>query len=605
MNSKQKHLLVWICLLLAAGTAVGALLSAQLDTSPVHTPGLRPDSLHLLGTDHSGRDLFSLLTRSSGISLGISLTAAFCATLIGALLGCVAGYLRSFADDVIMRVTDIFLLIPSLPLVIVLAAYLGPGMFQISLLITLTAWPATARVIRAQVLKLREAAFVKNARNMGAGKLYIILHHILPNCGELLLAKIALNIAGALLTESGISFLGLGDPAHMSWGSMLKDAFEGAALLNGCWWWYLPPMLCISVTVMLFNLAGESLMNRTPSATASRVPMDTAPDTSAASHPHGSQSTSAPPLLSVRGLTIAFPNSSGEASQPVVNGLDLEIRQGQKYTLVGATGAGKSLLLLAILGLLPREAHALGQVRVNGQDISTFSNQDLLRYRGTAAGYVPQGIGCALNPVLPIGIQIAERIRIHFRLDCREAMTRALRSLLAVGLPDPDKRIYDYPHHLSGGMKQRALMAMALVSDPPLLLADEPTKGLDPAAFEDVMAMFRGLRDQAVLAVSHDLKFAESLGGNVLVMVSGTVVEAADADSFFTEPLHPYSRAIISAQPSRGMIADQIVVSANHYGENRGCVYRHSCPVADMKCQEAPPVFQQGGHWVRCWHHAA
>ena len=581
------------------------ILSTRLDTSPVHSPGLRPDALHLLGTDHSGRDLFSLLIRSSGTSLGISLTAACCATLIGALLGCVAGYLRSFADDVIMRVTDIFLLVPSLPLVIVLAAYLGPGMFQISLLITLTSWPATARVIRAQVLKLREADFIKNARKMGAGKLYIIRYHILPNCGELLLAKIALNIAGALLTESGISFLGLGDPAHSSWGGMLKDAFDGAALLNGFWWWYLPPMLCISLTVMLFNLAGEALMNRTPSATASKVPVDTAPDVSTDLFPLEKQSTPIPPLLSVQGLTVAFPDSSGETAQPVVNGLDLDIHRGQKYTLVGATGAGKSLLLLAILGLLPKEAHARGRIRINGRDIFTCPAPELRRHRGTTAGYIPQGIGSAMNPVLPIGIQISERIRIHFGLGHREAMARALDTLTAVGLPDPDKRIYDYPHHLSGGMKQRALMAMALVSDPPLLLADEPTKGLDPAAFEDVMALFRDIRNQAVLAVSHDLKFADCLGGKILVMFSGTVVEAADSDSFFTEPLHPYSRAIIAAQPSRGMTADHIVVASNYQGENRGCVYRHFCPRAKRKCRETPPFFQQDGHRVRCWQYAA
>ncbi len=536
------------------GAAFGLLVLARLDPAPVHAPFLAPGAEHLLGTDNAGRDLLALLALASVTSISIGVSAAVGATLIGALVGCAAGYWRSWADDLLMRLTDVFLLIPTLPLVVVLAAFMGPGVVHVTLVITLTAWPATARVVRARVLSLREAPFVINARSMGAGDAHLIGHHILPNCAELLQAKASLAVAAAMLAEAGIGFLGLGDPLHPSWGSMIHDAFAAGALVNGYWWWVIPPMGLISLCVAGFNLAGGLFTNAEAvkadsgpgSCPAEVCPRDVAPA-------KDGQALVLPPLLAVRGLSISF-SGSGHAA-PVVDNLDLEIQPGEKIALIGATGSGKSLLLLAILGLLPPEAASAGRIFWAGEDIAHWEPARRRRYRGLMAAYVPQGVGAALNPVLTIARQVAERGRRHLGWGRRRAGAEVAACLQAAGLARAARYARGYPHHLSGGMKQRVLLAMALAGGPALVLADEPTKGLDPEAVAGVVALFNKLEKEAILAVTHDLDFAAAIGGRVVVMYAGTVVEDAPAADLLDAPCHPYTRALVAARPAGGFEA--------------------------------------------------
>ena len=313
---------------LLLGALFGLSLLARLDPAPLYVPLLTPGAGHLLGTDNSGRDLLALLGHASITSLLIGVGAALGATFIGALIGCVAGYWRSAADDLLMRLTDVFLLIPTLPLVIVLAAYLGPGWIHVTLVITLTAWPATARVVRAQVFSLRQAPFVINARSMGATSAYLIRRHIVPNCSELLQAKASLSVAGAMLAEAGIGFLGLGDPLHPTLGSMIHDAFAAGALVNGYWWWVLPPMGLIALAVMGFNLAAEAAVGPAPARDAAGPGPCRADPLSEDGLPRRPIDASPPPLLAVSGLTIRFAGSS--PARPVVDQLDLAIRSGEK-----------------------------------------------------------------------------------------------------------------------------------------------------------------------------------------------------------------------------------------------------------------------------------
>ena len=309
---------------------------------------------------------------------------------------------------------------------------MGPGVAHVTLVITLTAWPATARVVRARVLSLRQAPFVINARSMGAGDAYLIGRHILPNCAELMQAKASLSVAAAMLAEAGIGFLGLGDPIHPSWGSMIHDAFAAGALVNGYWWWVLPPMGLISLCVAGFNLAGGMFANAegakgnsVPGSCLAEVrPRDVAPETEGQAVPS--------PLLAVRGLTIGFAGS--KIAGPVVDHLDLEIRSGEKIALIGATGSGKSLLLLAILGLLPLEAVYAGRIFWTGEDIARWDPERRRRYRGLMAAYVPQGVGAALNPVFTVARQVAERGRRHLGWNRRRAAAEALAGLQAAGL---------------------------------------------------------------------------------------------------------------------------------------------------------------------------
>ena len=578
----------------------------NLDALPEYTPLIPPDALHFLGTDNSGRDILTLLIRSAGVSLSIGLGAALFAVTIGAVIGCSAGYLGSPVDDLLMRLTDVFLLIPSLPLVIVISAYLGPGAFHVALVISITTWPATARIIYAHVLKLREQLFIINAKSMGAGTLYLMVRHILPNCSELLIAKAALTTATAMLTEAGISFLGLGDPMYSSWGSMLHDAFSGAALINGYVWWYLPPVLCISFSVVLFNWAGHRLSTAKPLSTftVNATAITPSVETDGGDCTDKLPKASILPFVAIQNLKIAFPNSSGQM-KPVVNQFSLDLTAGEKAAVIGETGSGKSLLLLSLLRLLPAGATASGSIRVQGVDLSDFSPAELRRYRGALAAYVPQGLGNALNPVLTVGYQVGERMRIHQRTDRDKVRQTVLAILSKVGFSTPEQLALAYPHQLSGGMKQRVLTAMALSNDPALILADEPTKGLDQEAVNDMVDIIGRLDSQTLLAVTHDLTFAKAIGEKIIVMHSGIVMEEAPADSFFNKPLHPYSKALVAAWSGIGMEQNPVMGTRNARLITSGCPYVHHCSSPVDRCKSLPPLHVYQGHSVRCWRHVS
>jgi peptide/nickel transport system permease protein len=215
-----------------------------------------PSSRFWLGTDELGRSVLDLVIQGSQISLLVGFLATAISMLIGALVGIAAGYFGGWIGALLMRVTDWFLVIPFLPLAIVLAAILGPSLFVIALVIALVTWPGTARVVRAQVLSLKERPYVERARALGANHRQIIARHILPNVFPLIFANTILVVAVAILTETTLSFLGLGDPFSVSWGSILESAFAEGAISLGAWWYLVPPGLCIVLVVLGFTMCG-------------------------------------------------------------------------------------------------------------------------------------------------------------------------------------------------------------------------------------------------------------------------------------------------------------------------------------------------------------
>jgi peptide/nickel transport system permease protein len=215
-----------------------------------------PGSGHILGTDDMGRDVFGNLVAGSRISLLIGAVATVISMGIGTLIGLASGYLGKAVDMILMRVTDFFLVIPWLPLMIVLAAVLGTNIWNIIFVIGITSWAGTARVVRAQTLSVRERQFVERAVAIGAGPGHIIRHEILPNVFPIIFANTVLIASTAILSETTLSFLGLGDPSHSSWGMMLHYAFEGGAVNAGAWWFVLPPGICVVSVVLAFTLLG-------------------------------------------------------------------------------------------------------------------------------------------------------------------------------------------------------------------------------------------------------------------------------------------------------------------------------------------------------------
>jgi peptide/nickel transport system permease protein len=215
-----------------------------------------PSKTHLLGTDDMGRDVLANLISGSRISLLIGAMATIISMLIGTIVGLLSGYFGRWVDIVLMRITDFFLVLPWLPLMIVLAAVLGTNIWNIILVIGITSWAGTARIVRAQTLSIKERPFVERAVSIGAGNIHILSHQILPNVFPLIFANTVLIASEAILSETTLSFLGLGDPSHSSWGMMLHYAFEGGASNQGAYWYFLPPGICVVAVVLSFTMMG-------------------------------------------------------------------------------------------------------------------------------------------------------------------------------------------------------------------------------------------------------------------------------------------------------------------------------------------------------------
>jgi peptide/nickel transport system permease protein len=251
-------LFVLVVLVAVAGPLVFPFNPAAVST----TSGgllLPPSGQHWLGTDELGRDVFREFLSAAHVSLIVGLAATAISMILGAVIGIVAGYYARWVDNVLMRITDFFLVLPQIPLVIALAAFFGQSLGIIILVIGMTGWPTTARIVRSQTLSLRERQFITRVRSLGTRDSRILRVHILPNVMPLIFANTVLVIGGAILAEATLSFLGLGDPVQVSWGTMLHFAFDSGAIGRGAWWYFIPPGIGIVIVVLAFTLTGHAI----------------------------------------------------------------------------------------------------------------------------------------------------------------------------------------------------------------------------------------------------------------------------------------------------------------------------------------------------------
>ncbi len=258
MGRAGVYLLAVVLLVVLVGPLVFPFNAQDFGTSAASI--LQPPSAaHWMGTTELGQDVFREFLAGGRISLYVGISATLIAMVLGAGLGLVSGYYAGWRDTVLMRITDFFLVLPTLPLIIVLAALFGQSVIVTSLVIGLTSWPQTARIIRSQVLSLRERPLVQRVRSLGAGDLRIMRVHILPNVAPLIFANLALVLSGAILAQAALAFLGLGDPVQVSWGTTLHTAFDSGAMSSGAWWYVLTPGVGIVAMVLAFSLIGHSL----------------------------------------------------------------------------------------------------------------------------------------------------------------------------------------------------------------------------------------------------------------------------------------------------------------------------------------------------------
>lgn len=315
-------------------------------------------------------------------------------------------------------------------------------------------------------------------------------------------------------------------------------------------------------------------------------------------------------LLEVSGLRVTFPGP-GDVSVYPVDGVSFTLARGETLALVGESGCGKSLTALALLRLVPPPGRIVPESRVvlEGTDLTTLPESALRAVRGGRIGMVFQDPMTSLNPVFKVGDQIAETIRAHRKVSSRAARQRALELLQEVGIPDPLRRLNAYPHQLSGGMRQRVLIAIALAAEPDVLIADEPTTALDvtvQAQILELLDQLRARRGLAVLLITHDLGVVAGRADRVNVMYAGRIVESAPTEQLFAAPSHPYTKGLFDSVPRIDGPKTRLTPIPGTVPQPAawptGCRFRPRCPVAFAPCGEEPPQAAAGpNHWARCW----
>ncbi len=315
------------------------------------------------------------------------------------------------------------------------------------------------------------------------------------------------------------------------------------------------------------------------------------------------------PLLDVHALQIAFPAAHGVAR--AVDGVSFTVARGETVCLVGESGCGKSLTALSLLRLVPPPGRIESGSRItfDGGDMLTLDDERLRDVRGQHMAMIFQEPMTALNPVLTVGDQIAEVLRVHTTLSRQETWTRTVDMLAQVGIADAAARAKQYPHELSGGMRQRVMIAMALIMSPKLVIADEPTTALDVTIQAQILELLRDLRARtgmALLLITHDLGVVAEMASRVIVMYAGRVVEEANVEDLFAAPSHPYTEGLLAAIPKLGRESERLQTIAGSVPPPTalpsGCTFRDRCPYAFARCATEEPALLQVGsaHRARC-----
>lgn len=302
-------------------------------------------------------------------------------------------------------------------------------------------------------------------------------------------------------------------------------------------------------------------------------------------------------MIELKNLSVQF---TGRVK--ALDSVDLRVPEGKNTVVIGESGSGKSVMLSAILQILPPSAKVTGSVLMGGTNLLSLKEMNTLR--GTRLAYIPQGGSTSMNPLLTVGYQIAEPLVETARMPKKRALPAAINWMKRLHLGNEEKLAASYPHTLSGGMRQRALIAMGAITGAPLLLADEPTKGLDGERVETVTELFRELHDRTLLCVSHDLNFVKSIADYVVVMYAAQTVEYCTCEEFFAGPLHPYSRMTLEAMPENGLKAHMGFAPTHEEQSAMGCRFYGRCPYRKEQCQQAPPMAEKNGRKVRCWMYA-
>ena len=583
-----------------------------------------PSAQHWLGQDEFGRDVLSRLLWGARASLAVALMSAVIAALIGVTIGLIGGYFGGVAELLTVRLTDVILSFPPILLALLIVTLAGPGAGTLIFALSILYAPGYARVTFGEVLSARQLEYVEAARASGATPLRVLGRTILPNVFPPILVQFSLTVGAAIVIESGLSFLGLGVvPPTPSWGLMIRGA---RATMEQNWLLLLWPCAALVLTILAVNRLCDALRDAFDPRLTSLAPHATMAEALIRPRASGmadiARATDTTPLLEVRDLETRFETADGPFK--AVAGISFAIARGETVAIVGESGSGKSMTGLSILGLVPKPSGriAAGSIVFTGRDgtrrdLVQLDEAGMQGVRGNAIAMIFQEPMTSLNPVYSVGEQIGEAIRQHRAMSRTEAHREAVRLLDSVGIPDAQRRVDDFPHQLSGGMRQRAMIAMALACDPVLLIADEPTTALDVTIQAQILDLLRALgkdpqRPLSMMFITHNLGIVAELADRVIVLYAGRIMEEGDVRAIFRRPRHPYTRGLLASMPEAGVsqldsrdrlplraISGQVPSPLNL---PPGCPFEPRCDMAQPACRiEVPPLADVGGsHRSRC-----
>ena len=506
----------------------------------------------LLGTDHLGRDQLSRLLWGTRLSLAVGFAAATIAAVLGAAVGIIAGYYGGRVDNLIMRGVDMLMAFPYILLALAIVAALGPGLLNALIAVAAVNIPFFARNIRGITVGIANKEFVDAARLAGMNDARIILSEVLPNVIPVIVIAMSTTVGWMILETAGLSFLGLGSqPPQADLGSMLGEA--RAALITSPHTSVVPGAM-ILIIVMAINLLGDGVrdaldprlrsgaLTRPMAATLVRRE-DPAPE------PQGDD------VLSLRDLQTQF--HVKHRVYRAVGGVSLGVKPGECLGIIGESGSGKSVTALSVMGLVASPPGVItgGAVHYKGEDLVGAPYGRLRDLRGREVAYIFQDPLATLHPLYKVGDQLVEAIRVHHAISDSEARARALGLLRDVRIPNAESRLDSFPHELSGGMRQRVGIAMALANDPEVIIADEPTTALDVTVQAQILSLLDTLRREkglAIVFITHDFGVVAQLCDRVAVMYAGRIVEEGPTHALLEAPAHPYTRRLIACVPELG-----------------------------------------------------
>ena len=553
-NPKSKlGLLLVICYF------VVAVLGRFVTGDPLDYVGvpLEPPSLEFwLGTTGQGQSVLAQTVHGALPTLLVGFSAGALVIALGSIIGGMAGYFGGWVDSLLSLLINVFLLLPGLPLMVVIAAWLPPGPVTLVVVLGLTGWAWNARVVRAQVATMREQEFVLASQLLGRSHVVILCTEILPTMASLLLSTFIGATVYAIGAQVGLEFLGLGDIGKVTWGTNLYWASNDAALLTGSWWTFVPTGVCIAMlgfALTLISFGMDEITNPRLLSTR-RWRNEVGSEASESYTPVrliepftnlGSFSTTA--LLSIQNLQVAF---VGEMEDVVaVNGVSFDILEGEIVGLVGESGCGKSTILQTVLRSLPPPAVIRGgKICWKGQNIFETSKSDGMALRWTEMALVVQSALTSLNPVQTIEAHFYDTLKAH---PDHSIVNPSAWIQQLLGWMDLDVDVLaKYPHELSGGMRQRVVIALALLFKPKLLLFDEPTTALDVLVEQEILHQISRLQQElgfSALFISHDLSLVRQFVDRVVIMKDGVLIESCTTDQL-VHAQHSYTQQLLADQ---------------------------------------------------------